>query len=127
MPPKSPTIGAIRQGRDHLLAVMEIARPGQTLAMKVKRKAGGDWTTWPSSAEAALPGNRPRKDPHDNALRKKKAGLTEARRQSAPAPAKERSEAKQAEEAEAEDIAGLMKQMDPAAVHTYWVYGPGLV
>jgi len=39
-PPKSPYI-ELNKGRDLLLSVLEVSRPGQELSMKVKRKAGG--------------------------------------------------------------------------------------
>ncbi len=108
-PPKSPFID-ITRGRDQLLAVMEISRPGQLLSMKVKRKAGGmmdDVNVTLAGASDSVPEKTP-----DNASAKKaltKPGVK------APAPA---PDAKKPE-------TGLMKKMDPAKVHTYWVYVPG--
>jgi S1-C subfamily serine protease len=109
-PPKSPYID-ITRGRDNLLAVMEIARPGQTLAMKVKRKGGATddvnvlLVAAPETVPESIPGN---------ASAKKALVKPGVKPPPAPAPA---APAKKL-------MTGFVKNMDPAAVHTYWTYVP---
>ena len=107
-PPKSPYI-ELNKGRDLLLQVMEVSRPGQELSMKVKRRAGGamdDVVVKLVAADATVPEKIP-----DNATAKKALAKPGVK-----APAKAPAEKK--------PKTGLIKSSTPAADHTYWVYVP---
>jgi serine protease Do len=106
-PPKSPYID-LTLGRDQLLSVLEVSRPGQELSMKVKRKAGmtDDVVVKLVQADDAVPAKIP-----DNATAKKaltKPGVK------GPAPKPPANKPK----------TGFLKQTTPAADHTYWIYVP---
>jgi S1-C subfamily serine protease len=108
-PPKTPLL-PITRGRDQLLTLLEMARPGQELQLEVKRKAGGKTETVTVKL-AELPDVVPQKLPETSSA--KKALVPPGGKP----PAKAAAAAKKPE-------TGLLKRTTPAADHTYWVYIP---
>jgi S1-C subfamily serine protease len=113
-PPAAPPV-PITRGRDQLLGLLELARPGQELTVEVKRKGGGK-TEKLKVKLGELPDLVPAKLPEESTAKKAlvKPGVkADKGKGKAPAPAP----AKKPE-------TGLMKKTTPAADHTYWVYVP---
>jgi serine protease Do len=108
-PPTVP-LQPITGGRNQLMAVMEMAQPGQELKIEVKRKAGGKTETLTVKL-ATLPETVPDKLPANASAKK---ALT---RPGEKPPAKPAAPAKKPD-------TGTMKKTTEAADHTYWVYVP---
>jgi S1-C subfamily serine protease len=108
-PPKAPLI-SITRGRDQLMQVVEVCRPGQELKVEVKRKAGGKTETLTVKL-VELPDVVPDKLPA-NASAKKALIKPGEKPPAKPAPAAKKPET------------GKLKRTTPAADHTYWVYVP---
>jgi serine protease Do len=109
LPPAAPLMPVIR-GRDQLLQVMELCRPGQEMKIEVKRKAGGKPETV-SVKLAELVNEVPDKLPANASAKKALIKPGEKPPAKAAAPAKKPD-------------TGTLKRTTPAADHTYWVYVP---
>jgi S1-C subfamily serine protease len=118
--PQAPTAAPpvpITRGRDQLAGLLELARPGQSLKVEVKRKAGKTETLTvklielPDAVPDRLPDNRSAKKALVRPGPKPRPKPGEKAPAPAPAPAKKPE-------------TGLMKKTTPAADHTYWVYVP---
>jgi S1-C subfamily serine protease len=113
-PPAAPPV-PITRGRDQLLDLLQLSRPGQQLTLEVKRKAGGK-TDKLSVKLVELPDVVPDKlDPEKASA--KKALVKPGVKGPAKGPAKAPAPAKKPE-------TGMMKKTTPAADHTYHVYVP---
>jgi S1-C subfamily serine protease len=108
-PPAAPLM-PITRGRDQLMGVMEVCRPGQTLKIEVKRKAGGKAETLTVKL-VELPDVVPDKLPPNASA--KKALMKPGEKP----PAKPAAPPKKPE-------TGTLKRTTPAADHTYWLYVP---
>jgi S1-C subfamily serine protease/predicted esterase len=108
-PPAAPLVPIVR-GRDQLLDLVQICRPGQQLKIEVKRK-GGDKTETLTVKLVELPNTVPDKLPA-NASAKKALTKPGEKPPAKPAPAPKKPET------------GTLKRTTPAADHTYWVYVP---
>jgi predicted esterase len=109
LPPAAPLVPIIR-GRDQLLQVMEMCRPGQEMKIEVKRKAGGKTETV-SVKLVELANDVPDKLPANASA--KKALIKPGEKPPAKAAA-----------APKKPDTGTLKRTTPAADHTYWVYVP---
>jgi serine protease Do len=107
-PPTAPLL-AITGGRNQLMNAMQLARPGQSLKLEVKRKGGKTETLTVKLAE--LPNVVPAKLNPDNGSAKK-ALIKPGAKPTAKAPAAKKPDT------------GFLKKQTPAADHTYWIYVP---
>jgi S1-C subfamily serine protease len=107
-PPAAP-LAVINRGRDQLMGLFEVARPGQELKLEVKRQAGKTETLTVKLAE--IPDEVPAKLPEKSTAKKALV------RPGEKPPAKPAAPAKKPE-------TGLLKQTTPAGDSTYWVYVP---
>ncbi len=109
LPPAAPLMPIIR-GRDQLMQVMEMCRPGQEMKIEVKRKAGGKTETV-SVKLVELTNDVPDKLPANASAKKALIKPGEKPPAKAAAPAKKPD-------------TGTLKRTTPAADHTFWVYVP---